>query len=44
MRKLVINIQKTANQGGRKVGILFEADRMNVQSANAFINPRRTAR
>lgn len=37
MRKLVIDIQKTSNQGGRKVGILFEADRMNVQSANAFL-------
>ena len=37
MRKLVIDVQKTANQGGRKVGIIFEADRMNVQSANAFL-------
>lgn len=37
MRKLVIDVQKTSNQGGRKVGILFEADRMNVQSANAFL-------
>ena len=37
MRRLVIDIQKTANQGGRKVGIVFEADRMNVQSANAFL-------
>jgi len=37
MRQLVINIQKTANQGGRKVGIVFEADRMNHQSANAFL-------
>ena len=37
MRRLVIDLQKTANQGGRKVGIIFEADRMNVQSANAFL-------
>jgi len=37
MRRLVIDIQKTANQGGRKVGIVFEADRMNVQSTNAFL-------
>ncbi|MEM1222301.1 MAG: DNA polymerase III subunit gamma/tau [Verrucomicrobiota bacterium] len=37
MRRLVIDLQKTSNQGGRKVGILFEADRMNVQSANAFL-------
>lgn len=37
MRRLVIDLQKTAHQGGRKVGIVFEADRMNVQSANAFL-------
>lgn len=37
MRRLVIDIQKSANQGGRKVGIIFEADRMNRQSANAFL-------
>lgn len=37
MRKLVIDVQKSSNQGGRKVGIIFEADRMNVQSANAFL-------
>ncbi|MGB0257955.1 MAG: DNA polymerase III subunit gamma/tau [Coraliomargarita sp.] len=37
MRKLVIDVQKSSNQGGRKVGILFDADRMNVQSANAFL-------
>ncbi|ADE55775.1 DNA polymerase III gamma/tau subunits-like protein [Coraliomargarita akajimensis] len=37
MRRLVLDIQKTSNQGGRKVGILFDADRMNVQSANAFL-------
>ncbi|CAI8351956.1 MAG: DNA polymerase III subunit tau [Opitutia bacterium UBA7350] len=37
MRRLVIDIQKSSNQGGRKVGIIFEADRMNRQSANAFL-------
>lgn len=37
MRKLVLDVQKSSNQGGRKVGILFEADRMNIQSANAFL-------
>ncbi len=37
MRRLVIDLQKSANQGGRKVGIVFEADRMNFQSANAFL-------
>lgn len=37
MRQLVINIQKSANQGGRKVGIVFDADRMNPASANAFL-------
>jgi DNA polymerase-3 subunit delta' len=37
MRRLVIDMQKSSNQGGRKVGIVFEADRMNVQSANAFL-------
>jgi DNA polymerase-3 subunit delta' len=37
MRRLVIDVQKSSNQGGRKVGIVFEADRMNVQSANAFL-------
>jgi len=37
MRQLVINIQKSSNQGGRKVGIVFDADRMNPASANAFL-------
>lgn len=37
MRRLVIDLQKSANQGGRKVGIVFEADRMNFQSANSFL-------
>jgi DNA polymerase-3 subunit delta' len=37
MRRLVLDMQRSSNQGGRKVGILFEADRMNMQSANAFL-------
>ena len=37
MRRLIIDMQKSSNQGGRKVGIIFEADRMNHQSANAFL-------
>jgi DNA polymerase-3 subunit delta' len=37
MRRLVIDMQKSSNQGGRKVGIVFEADRMNIPSANAFL-------
>ncbi len=37
MRQLVINVQKSSNQGGRKVGIIFDADRMNPASANAFL-------
>jgi len=37
MRRLVLDLQKTSNQGGRKVGLVFEADRMNVQAANAFL-------
>ena len=37
MRRLVTDLQKSSNQGGRKVALIFEADRMNVQSANAFL-------
>ena len=37
MRKLVIDIAKSSNQGGRKVGIVIEADRMNAASSNAFL-------
>ncbi len=37
MRKLVIDIAKSSNQGGRKVGIVIDADRMNAASANAFL-------
>lgn len=37
MRKLVTDIAKSSNQGGRKVGIVVDADRMNAASANAFL-------
>ncbi|MGC6423655.1 MAG: DNA polymerase III subunit gamma/tau [Lentimonas sp.] len=37
MRGLVIDVQKSSNQGGRKIGIVFDADRMNPASANAFL-------
>lgn len=37
MRKLVVDIAKSSNQGGRKVGIVVDADRMNSASANAFL-------
>ena len=37
MRRLVLDLHKSANQSGRKVGLVVEADRMNVQSANAFL-------
>ena len=37
MRKLIVDIAKSSNQGGCKVGILLEADRMNPASANAFL-------
>lgn len=37
MRKLVVDIAKSSNQGGRKVGVVADADRMNAASANAFL-------
>lgn len=37
MRQLIVNVQKSSNQGGPKVGIIFDADRMNPASANAFL-------
>ncbi len=37
IRYLVGNVQKSSHGGGRKVGILVEADRMNIQAANAFL-------
>ena len=37
MRRLIDDLQKTANQGGPKVAIIYEAERMNKESANAFL-------
>ncbi|MEM0965091.1 MAG: hypothetical protein AAGJ81_02915 [Verrucomicrobiota bacterium] len=37
IRDLVKVVSHTANQGGRKVGIIVEADRMNLQASNAFL-------
>jgi DNA polymerase-3 subunit delta' len=37
MRELVVNIAKSANQGGRKVALVIDADRMHAASANAFL-------
>ncbi len=36
-RELIRKIQHTPNQGDRKVGIVLEVDRMNRESANAFL-------
>ena len=36
MRRLIDDLQKTSNQGGHKVAIIYEAERMNKESANAF--------
>lgn len=37
VRGLVRTISHSANQGERKVGVVFEADRMNPAAANAFL-------
>lgn len=37
IRRLVRDLSMTSNQGGNKVGILYEADRMNHSAANAFL-------
>ena len=37
MRRLIDDLQKTSNQGGYKVAIIYEAERMNKESANAFL-------
>lgn len=37
MRRLNDDLQKTSNQGGNKVAIVYEAERMNVEAANAFL-------
>ena len=36
-RKLINSLYKTSKQGGRKVGIIHEADRFNKESGNAFL-------
>ena len=36
-RKLIGNIQMSPNQGTRKVVLIYEADRMNIVAANAFL-------
>lgn len=47
MRALIRNLQQTSNQGGYKVALIYEADRMNSSAANAFLKtleepPRQT--
>lgn len=37
MRQLIRELNQTANQGGYKVAIIHEADRMNAPAANAFL-------
>lgn len=37
MRKLLRDIRQSSNMGGRKVAIIYEADRMKAESANAFL-------
>lgn len=37
IRSLVRTVSHSANQGGCKVGIILEADRMNLAAANAFL-------
>jgi len=36
-RELIRQVYQSANQGGNKVAIIHEADRFNVESANAFL-------
>jgi len=36
-RELIRQIYQSANQGGNKVAIIHEADRFNIESANAFL-------
>jgi DNA polymerase-3 subunit delta' len=37
MRRLIRDLNQTSNQGGYKVAIIYEADRMNPAAANAFL-------
>lgn len=36
-RELIRNIQHSSHQGGRKVALVYEVDRMNPSAANAFL-------
>jgi DNA polymerase-3 subunit delta' len=47
VRRLINDLNQTSNQGGYKVAVIHEADRMNAQAANAFLKtleepPRQT--
>ena len=37
MRHLLAELRQTSNAGGAKVALVYEADRMNQESANAFL-------
>ncbi len=37
MRRLMRDIAQTSNLGGNKVAVIYEADRMNIAAANAFL-------
>lgn len=37
IREINRSIQQSANQGGRKVAVIYEADRLQTQAANAFL-------
>jgi DNA polymerase-3 subunit delta' len=37
MRHLIRELNQTSNQGGYKVAVVYEADRMNAAAANAFL-------
>lgn len=37
MRRLLRDLAQSSNQGGRKVAVVYEADRMNTATANAFL-------
>lgn len=47
MRKLIRDLNQSSNRGGYKVAVVYEADRMNAATANAFLKtleepPRQT--
>ncbi len=37
MRRLIRDLNQSSNQGGYKVAVVYEADRMNAAAANAFL-------